>query len=67
MSINLMDTRINYKDLELKWQTKWQNEQTYSSVPNDKPKFSLVMPPPNVTGVLHMGHALHPRRFKMPI
>lgn len=55
----MMDTRINYKELEAKWQNKWQNEQTYSSYPNDKPKFSLVIPPPNVTGVLHMGHALN--------
>jgi valyl-tRNA synthetase len=50
-----MDKRIDYKKIEEKWQAKWN----YQSKINDKEKFSIVIPPPNVTGVLHMGHALN--------
>lgn len=50
-----MDKRIDYKKLEEKWQQKWN----YESFINNKNKFSIVLPPPNVTGVLHMGHALN--------
>jgi valyl-tRNA synthetase len=54
-NINILDKRINYKEIESKWQTKWIHEKTYKSNPDDKKKFSMVIPPPNVTGVLHMG------------
>lgn len=57
--LKILDKRINYKDIESKWQTKWIEEQTYKSNPDDRKKFSIVIPPPNVTGVLHMGHALN--------
>jgi valyl-tRNA synthetase len=55
----ILDKRINYEEIEKKWQTKWVDEKIYSSVPDSREKFSLVIPPPNVTGVLHMGHALN--------
>jgi len=58
-TIKILDKRINHKEIELKWQNKWQNENTYKSIIDSRPKFSLVIPPPNVTGVLHMGHALN--------
>ena len=57
--IKILDKRINHKEIELKWQTKWEIEKTYNSIVDSRPKFSLVIPPPNVTGVLHMGHALN--------
>jgi valyl-tRNA synthetase len=45
--------------VEDKWYTFWEQEQCFLADPlSKKPAFSLVMPPPNVTGVLHMGHAL---------
>ncbi len=54
-----MDTRINYKLLEEKWQTIWAYNKCFESVPNEKIPFTMILPPPNVTGVLHMGHALN--------
>ncbi len=59
MESKLLDTRINHKAIETKWQSKWFNESTFKSTPDNRPKFSMVIPPPNVTGVLHMGHALN--------
>lgn len=47
------------KDVEKKWYDFWQQKRLFSANPqSDKKAFSIVMPPPNVTGVLHMGHAL---------
>ena len=46
--------------VEEKWQTRWLSEGCFHADPNtDKPAFSIVIPPPNVTGVLHMGHVLN--------
>ena len=59
IDIKILDKRINYKEIESKWQSKWIQEQTYKSKPDDRKSFSMVIPPPNVTGVLHMGHALN--------
>jgi valyl-tRNA synthetase len=47
------------KDVELKWLEKWKNSSTYSSNPNTKSPYTIVIPPPNVTGILHMGHMLN--------
>ncbi|MCP5492725.1 MAG: valine--tRNA ligase [Chlamydiales bacterium] len=47
------------KDVEEKWSRFWEGEGFFKADPkSSKPKFSIVMPPPNVTGSLHMGHAL---------
>lgn len=47
------------KPVEAKWSKFWLEEKLFEGqIKSDKPKFSLVLPPPNVTGVLHMGHAL---------
>lgn len=47
------------KHIEEKWQNFWAKRSLFRADPaSTKPHFSLVMPPPNVTGVLHMGHAL---------
>lgn len=47
------------KDVEQKWYNLWQKRQVFSPiVDSDRESFAIVMPPPNVTGVLHMGHAL---------
>ncbi|HEY9298952.1 MAG TPA: class I tRNA ligase family protein, partial [Phormidium sp.] len=43
---------------ESKWQTFWSENQTFKADPkNDGNSYSMVIPPPNVTGSLHMGHA----------
>jgi valyl-tRNA synthetase len=45
--------------VEEKWSRFWIAENIFApEVPSGKPKFSMVLPPPNVTGSLHMGHAL---------
>ena len=43
--------------IEKKWQENWESTNKFVPVDSDK-KFSIVIPPPNVTGSLHMGHAL---------
>jgi valyl-tRNA synthetase len=56
-----MSTEKTYspKDVELKWLNKWKTNNNYSSIPNDKSPYTIVIPPPNVTGILHMGHMLN--------
>lgn len=55
----IMDTRPNHKNIQEKWQNKWISEKTFKSVVDDRPKFSMTIPPANVTGTLHAGHALN--------
>ena len=44
---------------EDKWYDYWQKNKFFESDPDDREAFSIVIPPPNVTGVLHMGHMLN--------
>ena len=46
-------------DIEKKWYDYWMENQFFSSKINEKPSYTIVIPPPNVTGVLHMGHMLN--------
>ena len=55
-----MDKVYDPKKVEEKWYEEWINKGYYkSSTSNDKPPFTIVIPPPNVTGSLHIGHALN--------
>lgn len=54
-----LSKNYNPQEVEDKWYKHWDDEKYFQSVPNDKPAYTIVMPPPNVTGVLHMGHALN--------
>jgi valyl-tRNA synthetase len=55
----ILDKSYDPKPVEEKWSRFWIEEGLFSpEVPSTKQKYSLVLPPPNVTGVLHMGHAL---------
>ncbi|CCL35548.1 TPA: valine--tRNA ligase [Clostridioides difficile] len=55
---NLSKT-YNPKDFEARLYKKWMDEGYFKSKPNpDKKPFTIMMPPPNITGQLHMGHAL---------
>ena len=47
------------KDVEEKWLAKWKKTNRYSSQPSNKSPYTIVIPPPNVTGILHMGHMLN--------
>ena len=50
----------DFTNSELKWQKFWDENKLYESHPDkDKLKFSVVIPPPNVTGILHFGHILN--------
>ncbi|HEX4957104.1 MAG TPA: valine--tRNA ligase [Lacibacter sp.] len=44
---------------EEKWYHYWNEQKYYNSTPDDREPFTVVIPPPNVTGVLHMGHCLN--------
>ena len=48
------------QDVEKKWYRAWEEQGCFHADENSpKPHYSIVIPPPNVTGVLHMGHALN--------
>ena len=47
------------QEIEKKWYSHWMNEGYFKSVPDEREAYTIVMPPPNVTGVLHMGHCLN--------
>lgn len=51
--------RYEHSEIEKKWYAKWENSGYFTALPeSEKPSYSIVIPPPNVTGVLHLGHAL---------
>ena len=55
-----MEKVYNAKEVELKWYKYWIENKTFSAKPDESKKpFTVVIPPPNVTGSLHMGHALN--------
>lgn len=45
--------------VEEKWYQHWLDKGYFNSTPDNRPPFTVVIPPPNVTGVLHMGHTLN--------
>ncbi len=47
------------KDIEEKWYQHWMKSGYFRSVPDEREAYSIVIPPPNVTGQLHMGHILN--------
>ena len=51
--------KYNPQDIEKKWYDYWMKNNYFHSVPNEKEPYTIVIPPPNVTGVLHMGHMLN--------
>ncbi len=46
-------------DIENKWYAHWEGKGYFHNTPDEREPFSIVIPPPNVTGVLHMGHMLN--------
>ncbi|MBD2702738.1 valine--tRNA ligase [Spirosoma sp. BT702] len=47
------------QEIEEKWYQYWLDNQFFKSTPDDREPYTVVIPPPNVTGVLHMGHMLN--------
>jgi valyl-tRNA synthetase len=56
-----MDIPAKYEPgrAEDKWYAYWMKQNFFKSTPDDREPFTIVIPPPNVTGVLHMGHMLN--------
>ncbi|TMC07498.1 MAG: hypothetical protein E6J41_16030 [Chloroflexi bacterium] len=55
-----MDTAYDPRAVEARWYARWEEARLFLADPSSpKPRFSIAVPPPNVTGELHMGHALN--------
>ena len=52
-------TKYDPHAVESKWYEYWLNHKLFSSKPDGREPYTIVIPPPNVTGVLHMGHMLN--------
>ena len=50
-----LSTKYSPSEVEAKWYDYWMNHDLFKSVPDAREPFVIVIPPPNVTGVLHMG------------
>ena len=54
-----LEKAYNPKDFEDRIYADWKSHGCFEPKAGEKPAFTIVMPPPNVTGILHMGHALN--------
>lgn len=54
-----LSTRYNPNEIEAKWYQFWEENGYFHSTPDEREPYTIVIPPPNVTGVLHMGHMLN--------
>ncbi|WP_452602120.1 valine--tRNA ligase [Pontimicrobium sp. MEBiC06410] len=52
-------SKYDAKQVESKWYDYWMKNNYFHSTPDDREPYTIVIPPPNVTGVLHMGHMLN--------
>ena len=60
MSSRSIDKGYEPREVEKRWYSYWEEKRLFSAdETSDRPSYSIVIPPPNVTGVLHMGHALN--------
>lgn len=57
--MNELATKYNLSEVEDKWYSYWMEHELFHSVPDSREPYTIVIPPPNVTGVLHMGHMLN--------
>lgn len=58
--MNELPAKYNFSEAEAKWRKYWEEKEIYKANPlSQKPKYSIVIPPPNVTGILHIGHILN--------
>lgn len=54
-----LQTKYNPLSVEKRWYDYWMDNEYFFSKPDDREAYTIVIPPPNVTGVLHMGHMLN--------
>jgi valyl-tRNA synthetase len=52
-------SKYNPREVESKWYRHWMEKRYFHSEPDEREPYTIVIPPPNVTGVLHMGHILN--------
>ena len=52
-------TKYDHQKIENKWYSYWTDNNYFSSKPDGREPYTIVIPPPNITGVLHMGHMLN--------
>ena len=57
--MNELATKYNPSEVEDKWYSYWLGHELFRSVPDAREPYTIVIPPPNVTGILHMGHMLN--------
>ena len=57
--MNTLATKYDPKEVEDKWYKYWLDNDLFKSEPDEREPYTIVIPPPNVTGVLHMGHMLN--------
>ncbi len=57
--MNELATKYSPQEVEDKWYEYWESHNLFKSVPDAREPYTIVIPPPNVTGVLHMGHMLN--------
>lgn len=55
----MLPKNVEFAEIEEKWYKVWEEKKYFRSTPNEKEPYTIVIPPPNVTGVLHMGHMLN--------
>jgi len=55
----MLATKYNPAEVEDKWYAYWMEHNLFHSEPDGREPYTIVIPPPNVTGVLHMGHMLN--------
>ncbi|MBQ8064123.1 MAG: valine--tRNA ligase [Prevotella sp.] len=58
-SVKELASKYDPKEVESKWYQYWLDNKLFSSKPDGREPYTIVIPPPNVTGVLHMGHMLN--------
>lgn len=54
-----LPTQYSAQEVESKWYNYWMEKGYFRSIPDEREPYTIVIPPPNVTGVLHMGHILN--------
>ena len=54
-----LSAKYSPSEVENKWYEWWQEHKCFHSEPDDREPYTIVIPPPNVTGILHMGHVLN--------
>ncbi len=52
-------TKYSPKEVEEKWYQYWMDNKLFHSHPDEREPYTIIIPPPNVTGILHMGHMLN--------